>query len=95
MPIRVEQLYTNSKGAKPKVVPKMKKEFARRLPGVGKWVRALDELQVKYARLKVQRDELRIDLAETKAQYAAGGVDGDRGAARARIPVPADDDFGS
>ncbi|MEO7724118.1 MAG: class I SAM-dependent methyltransferase [Chthoniobacterales bacterium] len=46
----------------------MKKEFARRLPGVGKWVRALEELEVKYARLKAQRDELKIDLAETHAQ---------------------------
>lgn len=46
----------------------MKKEFARRLPGVGKWVRALEELEVKYARLKEQRDELKIDLAETHAQ---------------------------
>ena len=46
----------------------MKREVARRLPGVGKWVRALDELEVKYARLKEQRDELKIDLAETRAQ---------------------------
>ncbi len=68
LPILVEQLYTSSKGAKPKVARKMKKEFARRLPGVGKWVRALDELQVKYARLQEQRDELKIDLAEAPAQ---------------------------
>ncbi|MBA3651497.1 MAG: class I SAM-dependent methyltransferase [Chthoniobacterales bacterium] len=48
----------------------MKKEFARRLPEVGKWVRALEELEVKYARLKEQRDELKIDLAEVHAQLS-------------------------
>ena len=68
MPIHLEQLYTSSNAAKPKVARPMKKEFARRLPGVGKWVRALEELEGKYARLKAQRDELKIDLAETHAQ---------------------------
>ena len=40
------------------------------------------------------RGDLERRLAETKAQYAAGGPDGERGATRTRIPVPADDDFG-
>jgi gas vesicle protein len=40
------------------------------------------------------RGDLERRLAETKAQYASGGPAGDRGAARTRIPVPADDDTG-
>ncbi|HEY3663591.1 MAG TPA: class I SAM-dependent methyltransferase [Chthoniobacterales bacterium] len=48
----------------------MNRKVARRLPGVGKFVRALDELQAKYARLKAQRDDLKVDLAEAQAQLA-------------------------
>jgi gas vesicle protein len=39
------------------------------------------------------RGDLERRLAETKAQYAAGGEPARGGATRTRIPVPADDDF--
>src|SRR3954465_15558766 len=44
----------------------MNRKLARHLPLTRKWVRQLDALEEKYARLKKQREELKADLAQTK-----------------------------
>ncbi|MEO7168572.1 MAG: methyltransferase domain-containing protein [Chthoniobacterales bacterium] len=49
----------------------MKRSLARRLPVLKKFVRELDALEKKYAKLKKQRDNLKLDLAETKTHLEA------------------------
>lgn len=50
----------------------MNRQLARRLPLLGKWVRNLEALEEKYARLKKQRDDLKAQLTQVKA--GVGGV---------------------
>jgi SAM-dependent methyltransferase len=71
----------------------MKREFTRRLPIVGKWVRKLELLEGKYAKLKEQRDDLKGELTLVKAQLEDLKRQGDEHRARLhktkyQLPVP-------
>lgn len=48
----------------------MNRSLARRLPLLRKWIQKLDELEQKYAKLKRQRDNLKAELADTRAVLA-------------------------
>jgi SAM-dependent methyltransferase len=48
----------------------MNRKLARRLPLLGKWVRKLDVLEEKYARLKSQRDSLKRQRGYLKSELA-------------------------
>jgi SAM-dependent methyltransferase len=49
----------------------MKRSLARRLPLLRSWVRKLDSLEERYARLKSQRDYLKGELKDVTAQLQA------------------------
>ena len=71
----------------------MNRQLARRLPLLGKWVRKLEALEEKYARLKKQRDDLKAQLTQVKAGLEALKREREERRARlhkleCRLPVP-------
>ena len=71
----------------------MNRQLARRLPLLGKWVRNLEALEEKYARLKKQRDDLKAQLTQVKAGLEVFKRERDERRARlhrleCQLPVP-------
>jgi SAM-dependent methyltransferase len=73
----------------------MKRSLARRLPLLRQWVQKLDELEQRYAKLKRQRDNLKAELADTRAvlaplQREKAEEFAQQHKAQSRLPIPPD-----
>lgn len=71
----------------------MNRKVARHLPLTRKWVRQIEALEEKYARLKEQRDELKADLAQAKTRLDWFQRERDKRRAQihkseSRLPIP-------